>query len=167
MIKLRVIDKESGKAYRLGLLGNELRGFSERARRDVFDVMRAKAMLIRNEVIEGMTNSPPTGKMYSGGGRRAPHFASSPGNPPRRDFGNLVASIVMDVDEGEGTIDVGSNLEDPPYGAYLEFGVAPHGRHPGVEARPWLWPVLKRREGDINTEVMDAIKAAAAMELKG
>jgi hypothetical protein len=50
------------------------------------------------------------------------------------DTGTLRSSITYEVDEDKLVGYVGSNLKDPPYGAYLEFGTS------RMKPRPWLKP---------------------------
>jgi len=60
---------------------------------------------IRNEMINSMRRTPKTGKRYKRGKRW--HIASSEGNAPAVDTGQLLRSIVMDVraDEVEVGLD--------------------------------------------------------------
>ena len=131
---------------------------------DIRDVISVGVVGIRNTAILSMKNSPATGRLYTGGGRSKPHIASSPGNPPRPDFGDLISSIVTEdrIDEFE----VGSRITDPPYPAILEFGTK-DGTEGGpanefLEARPWLRPAFDKHGPDIKNNIIKAVKRAAA-----
>lgn len=79
-------------------------------------------------VKQSMSDSPATGRAYVHGG--ATHIASSPGNPPRPDVGNLLNSInVKRMNEKLYAIRVGSEQ-----GVLLEFGTT------YMEARPFMGP---------------------------
>ena len=54
---------------------------------------------------------------------------SSPGAPPHKDTGNLHDSITSEVDAGQMTARVGTDLD---YGLFLEVGTSK------MAARPWL-----------------------------
>lgn len=59
---------------------------------------------------------------------------SSPGQPPRRQTGELKASVYSQVDEESMSAFVGTDLD---YGEYLELGTSR-----GLAPRPWLRPAL-------------------------
>lgn len=74
----------------------------------------------RNQIMRDMTASPPTGRTYThnskGEKRNKPHIASSMGNPPRVDNGDLRSSIQYKrTGIGEGLVstnmDYAENLE--------------------------------------------------------
>lgn len=63
------------------------------------------------------------------------HYASVEGEPPAVDTGTLRMSITHEVrEEGNGKAVgvVGSILNNPPYGRYLEYGTSQ------MKPRPWL-----------------------------
>lgn len=63
------------------------------------------------------------------------HYASAEGEPPAVDTGTLRMSITHEVrEEGNGKAVgiVGSILNNPPYGRYLEYGTSK------MKPRPWL-----------------------------
>lgn len=109
------------------------------------------AQEVRSDAIEGMQKSPATGKLYHRGGIAGRR--SSPGNPPRPDTGNMIASIVVDI--ARDSIEVGSTLRDPDYPAILEMGSK------NMKARPWLRPALEKNKPELRSRLRDAIRKAA------
>ncbi len=107
---------------------------------------------IRNTIITSMRDTPKTGRTYRRGKSGKVHTASSPGNPPAIDYGELVRSIMFDVRDME--IEVGS-MGGAPYAVFLEEGTAK------MEARPFLDPAVIQhkqaiidRVGDVAFEVI-------------
>jgi len=97
---------------------------------------------IRNTIILSMKNTLKTGRSYKRGEKK--HIASSPGNPPAIDSGELIRSIFYDVRKTEMEVEVG-NLAGAPYGRFLEEGTEK------MEARPWLAPAVDEcKKGIIN-----------------
>ncbi|OGC76308.1 hypothetical protein A2619_05835 [candidate division WWE3 bacterium RIFOXYD1_FULL_39_9] len=92
---------------------------------------------IRNRMINLMRHTPKTGKKYRRGKKW--HIASSPGNAPAVDRGQLIRSIVMD--EGIDYVEVGVK-SGAPYAAALEEGTskAGRGRKTKILPRPFLKP---------------------------
>ena len=109
---------------------------------------------IRNTIILSMRNTPKTGISYRRGKRGKAHIASSPGNPPAIDYGELVRSIMYDVDPGRLEVEVGSEA-GAPYAIFLEEGAEYKDGHV-MEARPWLAPAVETNEKDIVKRVGDA-----------
>lgn len=89
-----------------------------------------------------------TGKVY--GGR---HQASSPGQPPARDTGDLVNSTFYRVSRAVGgpVLDVGSNLVKS---AYLEFGTRK------MKPRPSLRPAITNTVPKIPAVVAASVAAS-------
>jgi HK97 gp10 family phage protein len=75
------------------------------------------------------------------------HHPSVPGSAPAPDSGTLRRSVTSSVEISEGLVTgrVGSTIQNPPYGAYLENGTS------RMLPRPWLRPALDQS--------MDYIKA--------
>ena len=101
---------------------------------------------IRNTIISSMRDTPQTGQHYKRGGKI--HIASSPGNPPAVDSGELIRSIFYEVRNME--VEVG-NLGGAPYYAALENGaVIKRGTGVAViEPRPSLGPAVDKHKDDI------------------
>jgi hypothetical protein len=99
-----------------------LKGFNQRALDRLHFRLVEGANNIRNEMINLMRFTPKTGRRYKRGKRW--HIASSAGNAPAVDTGQLLRSIVMDVRPSE--IEVGSK-SGAPYARYLEEGTQAKG----------------------------------------
>lgn len=86
-------------------------------------------------------STPGTGATYPRGSKT--HVASSPGQPPAPDTGQLRNSIQMEVEEARGVVRVGTNLE---YAAPLEFGTSTAGKDHNVviAPRPHARPALAK-----------------------
>lgn len=106
---------------------------------DITRELALGANQIRNTIILSMRNTPQTGKIYKRGKKQ--HIASSPGNPPAIDSGDLLKSILFDVRDME--VEVGSIIDVPPYPTYLEEGTSK------MKARPWLAPAVEKHEKEI------------------
>ena len=103
---------------------------------------------IRNTIILSMRNTPrETGKHYRRG--KNIHIASSPGNPPAIDSGDLIKSILFDVRPME--IEVGSIIDIPPYPRYLEEGTEK------MKARPWLEPAVEKHHKEIINDIGESV----------
>lgn len=76
--------------------------------------------------------------------RTITHTASTPGNPPNSDTGNLVNNIT--VRKISGGYDVGSR-SGAPYGVHLEYGTR------NMQARPWLLPAFLKTVNAIWTKL--------------
>ena len=100
--------------------------------------------VIQREAMESMTNTEiDASKSYYTHNKRIPHHPSVAGSPPAVDTGTLRRSITYTVDEKNNVGKVGSVLNDPPYGAYLEFGTSK------MQPRPWLKPAVENSEETI------------------
>lgn len=97
---------------------------------------------IRSTIILSMKNTPETGRHYKRGKKF--HIASSPGNPPAIDSGELLRSIMFDVRDME--VEVGS-IGGAPYAEFLEFGTKK------MEARPFLGPAVEKHSKEIIDDV--------------
>lgn len=87
--------------------------------------------------------------------RTVTHQSSAPGEFPKSDTGQLVASLYFRVAADKLSAFFGTKLN---YGTYLEYGTS------RMRARPWLRPTLKANEqsiaGRIKQAVSDALKKA-------
>ena len=120
---------------------------NERAVRDMIAKMTAKAKqietdvgkalakscaVVQREAQESMTNTQiDYSKVYYKHNKNI-------GHQPAVDTGTLRRSITYSVDEKEKVGRVGSVLQNPPYGVYLEFGTS------RMKPRPWLKPALEK-----------------------
>lgn len=110
-------------------------------------VIDSSAQNIRNHAIRSIKNSPATGRTYKRGSLS--HTASSPGNPPITDEGNLVKSISASVGELEAEIGAYE-----PYSSYLEFGTR------RMAARPFMFPAMEQERKTFFKRMDQAIKSA-------
>lgn len=104
---------------------------------------------IQREAQEGMRDtSVDFTKTYGTHG----HHPSLPGNPPAVDTGTLRRSVTYSVDEKNLMGYVGSVINDPPYGAYLEYGTS------RMKPRPWLKPATEKSMETIKKIMAGAVK---------
>lgn len=85
-----------------------------------------------------MTESPASGRTYRRG--KKTHTASSSGNPPRVDTGNLRASIRNEQRGNLSYAVVAGGLGEVNYAVHLEFGTEE------MAARPFMGPTAKEME---------------------
>ena len=160
MIFSIAIRDNNGRKMTFGQLSKRIqRNVLDRSMERVKKVLDTGAVNIRNIIIAGMRDSPPTGKLYSRGtnkkGKKKHHRASSPGNYPRVDSGGMIRSIKVDSRLFE--VEVGSRISDPAYPVYLEEGTEEKGAVK-MEPRPWLECSFKKEEPRIEHKVNDAIR---------
>jgi HK97 gp10 family phage protein len=101
---------------------------------------------IAKQRISGGTRS---GRVYKR--RSVAHTASAPGEYPKSDTGQLVASLFFKVAPDNLRAWFGTKLN---YGKYLEYGTS------RMKARPWLRPTFRALEGKISERVARAVKQA-------
>lgn len=109
------------------------------------------AKLVEDEAKLLITNSPATGRVYKR--NSVEHTASSPGNPPRSDTGDLRKSIFHGPTDDPMTSVVSVN-SDIKYAAALEFGTEK------IEPRPFLRPALQNKRKEIEQIIFDQISKA-------
>lgn len=145
MMKIVLDSKE------LGRIAIKVRRFPDALLRECKEAVVDTAFKIRNTIIRGMYDTPKTGRKYRRGGKW--HTASSPGNYPAVDSGELVSRIVPpDVRESE--VEVGAEA-GAPYGIALESGTEK------MKPRPWLQPSLEAHEFELETDIGKAILKSA------
>lgn len=83
--------------------------------------------------------------------RSITHQASAPGEFPKSDSGQLVASLYFRVAADKLSAFFGTKLS---YGRYLEYGTS------RMPARPWLAPTLKANAENARRRVMEAVSEA-------
>ena len=101
---------------------------------------------IRNEIIRSMQKTLKTGKKYKRG--KMFHIASSPGNPPAIDKGELVRSII--VSDRPTEVEIGSK-GGAPYSKFLEEGTKKMAK------RPFLQPAVEKTMPNIIKRIKDDI----------
>lgn len=96
--------------------------------------------------VQGVGKIDKSGAVVPNTGGNAPKvynaFPSKPGEPPRKQSGELRRSVTYEVDKGELTARVGTNK---PYGRYLELGTKR-----GLAPRPWLRRALAHMASRVN-----------------
>lgn len=146
-----------GRTITFTEVGKKLEKLSSKSVRRMMDLLVVAANNIRNDMISGMENTPKTGNKYfkrKQGKKKLFHIASSPGNFPAVDSGNLANSIIMDARFNE--VEVGSIIIYPAYPKFLEAGTS------RMEKRPWVKPVYDNQEPKIKkaaARLMDEILA--------
>ena len=141
MIDSKELTKLNAK---LNKIGKELESAGKEFSNPVTRELVIGANEIRNTIILSMRNTPQTGRKYRRGKSGGIHIASSPGNPPAIDSGELLRSIVYDVRDME--VEIG-NEAGAPYGRFLEEGTKK------MEARPWLAPAVEKHKDPIINSV--------------
>lgn len=113
---------------------------------------------IQREAQESMRDTKiDASKSYYRHNKNIPHHPSMPYNPPAVDTGTLRRSITYTVDEKNLVGYVGSVLNDPPYGAYLEMAEYGSSR---MKPRPWLKPATEKSLETIKKLMAGAVKVA-------
>ena len=157
-IRLQIVDYAS-RLISFAELDKRTRQFlGKQVQVDLMQELQRGAIEFRNKIVLSMRNSPATGKRYRVGtnkkGKGVYKRASSPGNPPRPNSGDLIRSIVMDARALE--VEVGSNITRPAYPLFLEKGTK------RMEARPWLAPAVNKIEPRIKFNMRRILRQAAA-----
>lgn len=140
MMESKELNKLNKKLHKIG---NELMDKAKSIEPEVAQWLVIGANKIRNTIILSMRNTPKTGTHYKRG--KKTHIASSPGNAPAIDSGDLIKSIIFDAREWE--VEVGSIIETPAYPTFLELGTKK------MKARPWLGPAVTKEEDEIVNNV--------------
>lgn len=113
--------------------------------------------LVQREVQESMRDTElDYSKTYYTHNKKKGHHPSQVRKPPAVDTGTLRRSITYEVNEVQLVGKVGSTLQNPPYGVFLEFGTT---RMP--TPRPFLKPALEKCKPQIKeilTEEMNRAK---------
>ena len=107
------------------------------------------ADLVRTEIVRLILETPKTGREYRR--RGITHVASAPGEPPASDTGNLVRSVVVEVNDQDLTLKITNTAE---YASALEFGT------PKMEARPFMRIALANKREEITNLLQTELDAA-------
>lgn len=110
--------------------------------------------IIQKDIMESMRDTPTQSVGYHTYNKKELHYPSLPNNPPAVDSGDLRRSITFTVKTEENKVigRVGSTKNDPPYGAYLEFGTS------RMIQRPWLRPALERNREVIKEHIREGVR---------
>lgn len=130
MTEIRVVQDNSQKA---------------KAQLDLIDQMLEKmAVDTEKEMRKSIANGPKSGRIYKRKG--VSHVASSPGQPPANDTGNLASSIsIKKPRKGLVELIIGALYAQP-----LEFGTS------RMKARPFIIPALLKASKKIE-KVMEVL----------
>lgn len=133
-----------GFADKLAQMKDSLTTECGRAIADVCMRVQATAQKeMTNTTVDNSISYPPHG-----------HHPSVEGAYPAVDTGALRRSITFEVIEGKKETKgiVGSNIDNPPYPAWLEYGTS------RMEPRPWLKPSLEANRDYIKGRFGVAVK---------
>lgn len=126
-------------------------GLTRRGMENGFDAI---GLLVQNSAKQKVLKGPATGRIYTGGGRSAPHQASQPGESPANDFGFLLASIQYDFNKIALEVII---YAGKAYAAALEYGTKRNGGE-----RPFMRPALTENVG----KIIQILTAYAQEELR-
>ncbi len=115
-------------------------------------IAKCCATIQREAQTEMRDTAVDTSISYYSHNKRIPHHPSIAGNPPAVDTGTLRRSITYTVDEKNLVGYVGSVINDPPYGVYLEYGTS------RMKPRPWLKPATEKSLETIKRLMAGAVK---------
>ncbi len=121
---------------------------SESSMKEVQKVIAGWTIQTRDDAKRLIKNTPKTGRVYRRSGGKT-HIASSPGNPPATDTGDLVSDIFHEIHFGGLGGEIGTSLD---YGLMLEDGTKK------MEPRPFLTPALENNQDDIVNDIVEALK---------
>ncbi len=135
----------------------KLKNIDKKYQKAIIAELEDTAIEIRNEAISSMRSTPKTGLTYPRQKGKKMHIASSSPNPPAVDRSDLIKSLIIDVRPGGGAftdfeVEVGTNINDPPYGSFLEFGTV------NMDKRPWLQPAIDKKTKFLESRLKRAIK---------
>ena len=154
------------KVIGLDRLQKKLRRIPELNRRGVRGAIANSALALQGDAARSIQQGARSGRIYTTEfftdaqgrvrpiGKRPPHQASAPGEPPKSDEGGrggLAGSIFAELSEDGLSAEVGTDVK---YGTHLEFGTRK------MAARPWLQPAFERNKDKIRARVEKAAKAA-------
>jgi len=125
-----------------------VRDIDDSANQTVLKALEAGAFKIRNRILQAMKRTPRTGRAYRRGKRW--HIASSPGNAPARDMGELMSHIMVKSRMLE--VEVGATA-GAPYYKFLEFGTRK------MAQRPSLLPAINEEWPGIEQDIINRLNA--------
>lgn len=124
----------------------------------IMNALESAGLSIRNVAVVEI-QSAASGESYVRYAPKRHGTASSPGDPPHTDSGNLVNQI--QVQRFANYVDVGIIGDGALYGKWLEYGTN------RIIARPWLAPALQASIATINMKLQAAGTEWIAEIIKG
>lgn len=117
--------------------------------------MVIEANELRNVIIESMMSTPRMlrSRKSSGSGLQSRHHPSAPGFPPAIDKGELIRSILYDVEYMEMRVGAGLGTK---VGNYYYAEVLENSKNPNMK-RPWLDPAVKKNKDRIMSNINNAV----------
>lgn len=140
MLQVRVRDAEIGKV--MAVVKQRVGAVNMKVGR----VIARYGRLVENRIKVLMTETPKTGNIYPRGKNRI-HIASSKGNPPAVDYGDLRSSINTELSRLSALV-----WTDKEYAFWLEFGTK------NIAARPAFTVAFEEYREEILSEIKKAIK---------
>lgn len=111
------------------------------------------ASMVRNTMVDSMTQEAKHGRVYNVPGTRTKYVASAPGEAPAVATSNLISNIEIEFSERNLVAEVGVlEYAKVDYAAYLEFGTSK------MAARPFLEPALKKHQKEISDTIKQEVK---------
>lgn len=108
---------------------------------------------IEGDCKDNISSGSRSGRIYKRGKKRT-HQASSAGEFPKTDYGDLVKNIKTVISFNGLEATVGSRI-DAPHGFWLEFGT------PKMQPRPWLSRTINENKKFIEKTFDDALNNIA------
>lgn len=102
-------------------------------KKELNKLLAEAAINTHSEAVKSIQQGGRSGAVYKR--RSVTHQASSPGEPPKTDTGNLVTNITMEKTGNAYTV---GSRKGAPYGFWLEFGTS------RMKARAWLQPAFDK-----------------------
>lgn len=137
----------------LSKLVNSLNDLSKGSQQEAKKAIAKVSYKIEGDCKENISNGSRSGRVYKRGKKRT-HQASSAGEFPKTDYGDLVKSIKAEFNFNGFESTVGSRLS-APHGFWLEFGT------PKMQPRPWLSRTINENKQYIEKTFNDAIENIA------
>lgn len=108
----------------------------------IYDALFEGANNIRNTILRNTRNTPKAPWWYPRQQGRKRHYPSLPGESPAIDAGNMIESILYDVDDYQ--MEVGSRIQEIKKGnvTYSDYPKNLEDGTSKMEARPWLEPAV-------------------------
>ena len=110
------------------------------ARQKVARMIAQSVSMVRTSAVDGIQGGPKTGRIYKR--RSTSHQASSPGQYPASDTGNLASNISIKV-KRRGNEYIGRVTSSADYSKHLEYGTM------NIFARPFMQPSLEKNRRKI------------------